>query len=40
MDGNAQIEILGDVVGGVPNDDDEDGSAMETADAESMPLSE
>jgi hypothetical protein len=40
MDGGAQIEIYGDVVGGVPDDDDEDGPAMETAGAESMPLSE
>jgi hypothetical protein len=40
MDGSAQIKILGDVVGGVPDDDDEDGPAMETADVESMPLSE
>jgi hypothetical protein len=35
-----QIEIHGDVVGEVLDDDDEDGSAMETADAESMPFSE
>jgi hypothetical protein len=40
MDGGAQIEICSDVVGGVPNDDDEDKLAMETAGAESISLSE
>jgi hypothetical protein len=40
MDGGAQIEIRGDVVGGVPDDDDEDGPTMQIAGAESMPLSE
>jgi hypothetical protein len=36
----AQIKICGDVVGEVPDDDDEDGPAMEITGAESMPLSE
>jgi hypothetical protein len=42
MDSGAQIEIHGDVVGGVPDDDDDDDedTAMETAGAESIPLSE
>jgi hypothetical protein len=40
MDGGAHIKIRGDVVGGVPDDDDKDGPAMETASAESMSLSE
>jgi hypothetical protein len=40
MDDGTQIKIHGDVVGEVPDDDDEEGLAMETADAESIPLSE
>jgi hypothetical protein len=40
VDSGAQIKIHGDVVGEVPDDDDEDGSAMETTCAELMPLSE
>jgi hypothetical protein len=40
MYSSAQIEICGDIVGGVPDDDDEDGPAMETAGIESMSLSE
>jgi hypothetical protein len=40
MDDGAQIEIPGYVVGEVPDDDDEDGPAMETAGVESMSLSE
>jgi hypothetical protein len=40
MDDGVQIKICGDVVGEVPDDDDEDGPAMETAGAKSMPLSE
>jgi hypothetical protein len=39
MDGVMQIEIRGDVVGVVLDDDDEDKLAMEIANAESMPLS-
>jgi hypothetical protein len=37
MDGGVQIKIWGDVVDEVPNDDE---PAMETAGAESMPLTE
>jgi hypothetical protein len=40
VDNGPQIEIRGDGVGEVPDNDDKDGSAMETAGAESMPLSE
>jgi hypothetical protein len=40
MDDGVQIEICGDVVGEVSDDDDEDGSAMEAASAESMLSSE
>jgi hypothetical protein len=40
MDGGAQIEIHGDVVGGVSDVDDKDGPAMETGGVELMPLSE
>jgi hypothetical protein len=43
MDDGTQIEIHGDVVGEVSDDDDEkdeDGPAKETAGTESMPLSE
>jgi hypothetical protein len=40
MDDGAQIEIRGDGVGEVPDDDDEDGPTMETADAELMLLSD
>jgi hypothetical protein len=43
MDDGTQIEICGDVIGEVLDDDDEedeDGPVMETAGAESMPLSE
>jgi hypothetical protein len=40
MDGGIQIKIRGDVVGGVPDDDDKDGPMMETAGAESLTLSE
>jgi hypothetical protein len=40
MDDGAQIEIHGDGVGEVPDDDDEDGPVMETVGTESMSLSE
>jgi hypothetical protein len=40
MDDGAQIEIRGDVVGEVPDDDAKEGPAMETVGMESMPLSE
>jgi hypothetical protein len=39
MDDGAQIEIRGDIVSEVL-DDDEDGPMIETANTESMPLSE
>jgi hypothetical protein len=40
IDYGAQIEISGDGVDEVPDDDDDDGPTMETADVESMPLLE
>jgi hypothetical protein len=40
VDNGVQIKIHGDVVGEVPDDDEEDGPAMEAASAESMSLSE
>jgi hypothetical protein len=40
VDDGAQIKIRGDGVGEVPDDDDEDRSAIETAGAESMSLLE
>jgi hypothetical protein len=40
MDDGAQIEIRGDGVSEVSDDNDEDGPAMETANTESMLLSE
>jgi hypothetical protein len=36
VDDDAQIEIRGDVVGEVPDDDDKDGLAMEAADTKLM----
>jgi hypothetical protein len=40
MDDGTHIKIHGDVVGEVPDDDDEDGSAMETVGVDSMLLLE
>jgi hypothetical protein len=40
VDDSAQIEIHGDGIGEVSDDDDEDGPAMETSGVESVPLSE
>jgi hypothetical protein len=39
IDDGAQIKIRGDVVGEVPDNDDEDGQTMDTTGAESMSLS-
>jgi hypothetical protein len=40
MDDGAQFEIYGDIVGEVPDDDNDDGPTMETVGTESMSLSE